>query len=831
MKTLPWLMWVAACSGEPSSWFHTGEKGGWDAAEQAALAPPAPPELSVARFHEGSQARLTVRGLPPGERAAFFASTTGVGAPSCLPGGACVQLLDRQMLGARRADASGVATLRVPVHVDLVEGDRAWLQAVAGGRVASVATSVVPVDVAPACDGWVPADYPTLGEGVAGVGGGSSVLCLDEGVYFADYSWLSIPDLVGQGPQRTILDLNGTQTLAPTYGFELRHLSVRNGVGPCIATVDDAGLELVDVEIYDCAEQGLLHEGGDIDIERVHAHHNGGAGVEARVLEFAGYFSDIHNSVADHNGGAGISLYMSIGYLDLEDLSAVGNAGVGVSASGVEVGVTGLEALDNGEDGLAVYVDDHSDSIVGSVSAGNGGAGVDMYAGPALLADSLVVGNGSGVEYRSLYRSINSERLIVAHNAGVGHTLVSGGMFADSAPVLTDMCNHDNAGGDYLDMEVPPAGAGIVDVDPGFLRYEPAQPARTWVLEPTAPEVAGMGGVDAGRMRCIGKLHCEAVCDDGADDDQDTLVDCADPDCNRAPSCRELDCADGVDDDGDGLVDCADPGCAHWPICAEVCGDGADNDGDGATDCDDFDCRGVCTEVCGDGIDNDADLLADCADPDCGCPEICGNGLDDDFDGVADCLDDDCACVEGSCTDGADGDLDGLVDCADDVCFEDVACADVTWDLAWTSPGMYTSVWWHEGDFYMPSPPMGMSMYPSGITLEGRPRDGGAPVFCEGFAHLVTDYVGEDEAGRQELWLHTYSVEWELTCPFTEIAGVLMRMELSHDPPDFLEVRRADGSWVNQFAHVGLGVWSTHYGYGDVTFEPVAPVLSTVHVP
>ena len=80
--------------------------------------------------------------------------------------------------------------------------------------------------------------------------------------------------------------------------------------------------------------------------------------------------------------------------------------------------------------------------------------------------------------------------------------------------------------------------------------------------------------------RCLASDQCkngacipssEANCENGLDEDQDGLIDCADPDCgDRAcgPNLHcwklacipnsELDCADGADDDGDGLVDCED---------------------------------------------------------------------------------------------------------------------------------------------------------------------------------------------------------------------------------------------------------------------------------
>src|SRR5262249_18358203 len=92
-------------------------------------------------------------------------------------------------------------------------------------------------------------------------------------------------------------------------------------------------------------------------------------------------------------------------------------------------------------------------------------------------------------------------------------------------------------------------------------------------------------------------------------------------------------CADGLDNDGDSLIDCADPDCVGKTgpggcLCAaaEICNDGCDNDGDGLTDCADPDCAGqagtcgTCqaTETsCSDGCDNDGDGKTDCAGPDC----------------------------------------------------------------------------------------------------------------------------------------------------------------------------------------------------------------------
>lgn len=60
------------------------------------------------------------------------------------------------------------------------------------------------------------------------------------------------------------------------------------------------------------------------------------------------------------------------------------------------------------------------------------------------------------------------------------------------------------------------------------------------------------------------------VCNNGLDDNNDGLIDCADPQCVAAPSCQapgaEI-CDNGIDDDNNGLIDCADSICAKFPAC------------------------------------------------------------------------------------------------------------------------------------------------------------------------------------------------------------------------------------------------------------------------
>jgi hypothetical protein len=128
-------------------------------------------------------------------------------------------------------------------------------------------------------------------------------------------------------------------------------------------------------------------------------------------------------------------------------------------------------------------------------------------------------------------------------------------------------------------------------------------------------------------------------------------------------------CADGADDDCDGLVDCADPDCHGLSPCEAVeaaCGDGLDNDGDGLVDCDDPDCASALAESCADDLDNDCDGLVDCADPDCA-------GLWP------------CEAVEVTCDDGRDNDGDGLTDCAEPTCAGLTYCRDGGACQPWTA--------------------------------------------------------------------------------------------------------------------------------------------------
>ena len=133
-------------------------------------------------------------------------------------------------------------------------------------------------------------------------------------------------------------------------------------------------------------------------------------------------------------------------------------------------------------------------------------------------------------------------------------------------------------------------------------------------------------------------------CTNGKDDDGDSKVDCADPDCAANAACKE-DCDDKVDNDLDTKTDCADTDCAADPACkvvAEDCDDKVDNDGDSKVDCADTDCSAdpackvVAKEDCDDKVDNDGDSKVDCADTDCSADPACKVVGDTGFDLILD---------------------------------------------------------------------------------------------------------------------------------------------------------------------------------------------------
>jgi len=187
------------------------------------------------------------------------------------------------------------------------------------------------------------------------------------------------------------------------------------------------------------------------------------------------------------------------------------------------------------------------------------------------------------------------------------------------------------------------------------------------------------------------------VCDNGADDNGNGLIDCEDPQCDGVTF--------GACDTGNpgvcsaGTLTC--DGSAIGPVCTQdqaagtegpfgdlTCGDGLDNDCDGLTDAVDPDCDEPVVEICDNGIDDTGNGLVDCADPECdgfvdgacdtGNAGICAAGTFVCQNLGQVCVQDQQPGTEGpfgspTCIDGLDNDCDGLTDADDPDCAAPVA--------------------------------------------------------------------------------------------------------------------------------------------------------------
>jgi hypothetical protein len=140
---------------------------------------------------------------------------------------------------------------------------------------------------------------------------------------------------------------------------------------------------------------------------------------------------------------------------------------------------------------------------------------------------------------------------------------------------------------------------------------------------------------------------------------------------------QELQCDNGIDDDGDTVYDCGDGDCFDDPVCRpdgqpensdKRCGDWVDNDRDGQLDCDDSDCYGVGISICQGSYDRQSKSSGGGGNsavtediPELGAgmsvEDLIGTGSDKDGE-RNDLL----------CSDGRDNDDDGRTDCADFGC-------------------------------------------------------------------------------------------------------------------------------------------------------------------
>lgn len=148
---------------------------------------------------------------------------------------------------------------------------------------------------------------------------------------------------------------------------------------------------------------------------------------------------------------------------------------------------------------------------------------------------------------------------------------------------------------------------------------------------------------------------------------------------SQPASAQEI-CDNGIDDDGDTVYDCGDADCFDDPICApdgqpensdKRCSDWIDNDSDGHLDCDDSDCQGIGISVCLGSWDTikSADSTpkgSTTSVPADDIPEL-GAGMSvEDLIGVG--SDNDGERNDVLCSDGIDNDNDGRIDCADFGC-------------------------------------------------------------------------------------------------------------------------------------------------------------------
>lgn len=159
-----------------------------------------------------------------------------------------------------------------------------------------------------------------------------------------------------------------------------------------------------------------------------------------------------------------------------------------------------------------------------------------------------------------------------------------------------------------------------------------------------------------------------------------------DGDCSQTPPPPPTpQCSDGIDNDNDGLIDTADPGCSGSSDNDETnaaapsqCGDGVDNDSDGFIDSNDPNCHT-------DGDPSNASSY-DSSGGESGTLPACWNGQDDDGDGFGDFpADSGCSSATDSdesnpappesaentlalCSDNADNDGDTRIDLADSDC-------------------------------------------------------------------------------------------------------------------------------------------------------------------
>ncbi|HMV67756.1 MAG TPA: MopE-related protein, partial [Myxococcota bacterium] len=186
----------------------------------------------------------------------------------------------------------------------------------------------------------------------------------------------------------------------------------------------------------------------------------------------------------------------------------------------------------------------------------------------------------------------------------------------------------------WVTVEAPSLGLPFVPFCPGFIPLGSPQTVRLhYVTDYTLT------------------TSCAEDCGNAIDDDEDGLVDCADPGCSGQPACCDRDGDRANATGGCGGADCNDNDATIFPNAPEIVDDGVDQDCDGRDGCyQDRDLDGwgsavvVPGALTGCGAPSVSAVGGDCLDVGAGAdqihpgaPDPVADGLDQDCDGVDTC--------------------------------------------------------------------------------------------------------------------------------------------------------------------------------------------------
>jgi PKD repeat protein len=169
-----------------------------------------------------------------------------------------------------------------------------------------------------------------------------------------------------------------------------------------------------------------------------------------------------------------------------------------------------------------------------------------------------------------------------------------------------------------------------------------------------ACEVPVCVGADCGSLTC-GALPCPAPsCSDSVQDQDETGIDCGGASCGPCPdpsctgpdcadptcvemSCLASNCYDGTQNQDETGIDCGGSNCSPCPTCS----DGTRNQDETAVDCGGATCP-TCT-ACFDGIQDQDETGVDCGGATCSACPTCSDGLQNRDETAADCGGSSCA--------------------------------------------------------------------------------------------------------------------------------------------------------------------------------------------